>query len=61
MLSYNQAIWFPCYQPPTKLWEGNVSVASVCTQESHVTINHDALKFTVQAQSIPLTWHIGTP
>ena len=61
MLSYNQAMWFPCYHPQTKLWEANVSVVSVCPQGSHVTITHDALEFTVQAQSIPLTWDSPAP
>ena len=32
------------YRPLTDLWEGNVSLLSVCAQEGpHVTITHDAL------------------
>ena len=37
------------YRPPTKLWEGNFSVLSVCRhRRSQVTINYDALDLCMQ-------------
>ena len=31
------------YRPPTKLWENNVSLVSVCSQESPLPLPHAAL------------------